>query len=441
MKAFRSFNQRYLCRRCNPHLRHSAQSLNLSRLSSTLASSKPTNFSWFFFHNDRWGTNPELWRSHLGDAMPPPITQAIATQTLDMSQYPPSSAVYPYKQTEAMTSRQLLKVYWQLSKPHLSMFVILAAMSGVALSPLPTTVPVLLSTAIGTALCSASANSLNQIQEVPFDAQMARTRGRPLVRHAISPLHATGYAVLTGIAGPALLWTMTTPTTALLGAANIALYAGAYTWLKRKSVVNTWVGSVVGALPPLMGWTACGGTLFPSSAHPIEIVLPSFLSAVSLDLHAIDNPLAPLALFIFMFCWQFPHFNALSHLLRESYAQAGYRMLCVLSPTKNALVALRYALLPIPLCSILIPLSGLTSWTFAIVSLVPNAICAEAAWRFWRNGRDKDARRLFQHSLWYLPVMLGLMMICKRGLDWGSWLGTQEDGEDEARESSSITKA
>ncbi|PSR88753.1 hypothetical protein PHLCEN_2v5104 [Hermanssonia centrifuga] len=305
-------------------------------------------------------------------------------------------------------------------------------MGGVAMSPLPATVPVLLSTAIGTALCAASANALNQIQEVPFDAQMTRTRMRPLVRKAISPVHATTFALATGAAGPVILWTMVNPTTALLGAANIVLYAGVYTWLKRTSIWNTWVGAIVGGLPPLMGWTACGGHLFPSPAHPIEPFLPSFLSTTSVvDPSLIDNPLAPLALFMFLFSWQFPHFNSLSYFVRGSYAQGGYKMLSVLSPSKNALVSLRHSLLQIPICSILVPLSGLTTWAFAITSLIPNMVCVQAAWLFWKYGGEQRARLVFQHSLWYLPVLLGLMMFHKQGMDWMSWMGLRRDSIEE----------
>ncbi|KAF8622545.1 hypothetical protein AX15_006900 [Amanita polypyramis BW_CC] len=276
-------------------------------------------------------------------------------------------------------------------------------MSGVALSPTPTTLPVLLSTAIGTALCSASANTLNQLQEIPFDAQMARTRTRPLVRRAISPLHATGFATFTGVAGPVLLWSMVNPTTAMLGAANIALYAGVYTWMKRKSVLNTWVGAVVGAVPPLMGWAACD---------------PQALTSIQ----SFGDILPPLALCMLLFSWQFPHFNALSHLVRGSYAQAGYRMLSVINPPKNALVSLRHTLLLLPVCSILVPLSGLTTWTFALTALLPNVICVRAAWKFWRRGGESEARALFHHSLWYLPVILGLMMVHKQGMDWLQWI-------------------
>jgi len=305
-------------------------------------------------------------------------------------------------------------------------------MSGVALSPLPTTVPVLLSTAIGTALCAASANTLNQIQEVPLDAQMARTRMRPLVRRAITPLHAAGFAAVTGVAGPAILWTMVNPTTALLGLGNTALYAGLYTWMKRKSTANTWVGAVVGGIPPIMGWTACGGKLLPDSTT-IPLFLPPALSSTPVDLSLVDSPLAPFALFMLLYSWQFPHFNPLSHIVRGSYAQAGYSMLSVISPAKNALVSLRHAILLVPISSVLFPLAGLTTWTFAVTGLIPNLILARAAWRFWRKGSEKEARTLFQHSLWYLPVLLALMMVHKQGVDWLAWLGLRDSDKDEEK--------
>ncbi|KAL0580012.1 Protoheme IX farnesyltransferase, mitochondrial [Marasmius crinis-equi] len=307
-------------------------------------------------------------------------------------------------------------------------------MSGVALSPLPTSVPTLLATAIGTALCSASANTLNQLQEVPFDAQMARTRNRPFAARAITPLHGAGFALASGIAGPAILWSMTNPTTAILGASNIILYAGVYTWMKRKSYYNTWVGAVVGAIPPVMGWTACGGQIIPSASNPIQIFLPPFLTSLPsapVDLALVDNPLAPFALFMLLFSWQFPHFNPLAYLVRGSYAQAGYSMLPVLDPRKNALVSLRHALLLVPICTILTPLSGLTTWWFAVTSLFPNVVAVRAAWAYWKRGGEKEARALFRHMLWYLPAVLGLMMIHKQGLDWSKWIGFGDEAEDE----------
>lgn len=359
-------------------------------------------FSSYFFHNSRWTT-----------------THLVLQNKLPLS---------AFKQQDSLTPARLLKTYAQLSKTRLSVLNVLVAMTGVAVSPLSVTLPTLLSTALGTALCCASANTLNQIQEVPFDAQMARTRNRPLVRRAISPLHATGFALATGFAGPLVLLTMVNPVTAILGASNIALYAGPYTWMKRKSIANTWVGSVVGAVPTLIGWTATGAQLIPSSSYPIHLFLPPFLTqSAPVDLSLINNPLAPFAFFMLLFSWQFPHFNSISYIVRGSYAQAGYRMLSVLNPAKNAIVALRHSFLLVPICSVLVPLSGLTTWSFALTSLLPNAICIRAAWSFWRIGGENQARALWRHCLWYLPAVLGLMMFHKQGVDWFAQKENEKD--------------
>jgi heme o synthase len=386
-----------------------------SRSFTAAASPRSLAFASFFNPNQRWS-------GHRSSYSQPHV--ALSAQSSS-----PSVPLTAYRLPPSLTVRALPKLYTQLSKFRLTSLVVLTSMAGVAISPLPASVPTLLATAVGTALCSASANTFNQLQEVPFDAQMVRTRMRPLVRKCISSFHATGFAVVTGVLGPILLYTVVNPTTAVLGFTNIALYAGVYTRMKRKTIWNTWVGAVVGAIPPLMGWTACGGKLLPSTTYTPECFLPSFLldATVSIDPSLIDNPLGPLALFILLFSWQFPHFNALSHLYRGSYAQAGYKMLSVLSPAKNALVSLRHAIILIPTCSILFPLSGLTTWTFAATSLIPGSVLLHAAWRMWRTGSEKDARSLFQHSLWHLPAILGLMMIHKNGVDWGEWFGKGDE--------------
>jgi len=394
------------------------------------ASNKSLVFSSFFNPNERWSTRTV---NRVVDGL---SIQSFPALNISIH-CPPPIPLSAYRQTPSLTARKLFKIYAQLAKDRLTFLVVLTSTAGVALSPLPTTLHTLLCTAIGTALCSAAANTLNQLQEVPFDAQMVRTRTRPLVRKAISPLHASCFALVTGTVGPVILWTIN-PITAVLGASNIVLYAGVYTWLKRKSIWNTWVGAVVGAMPPLMGWTACGGHLFPSTMDSLGSFLPSFMSTISqipLDVAPIDNPLAPFALFMLLFSWQFPHFNALAQLYRSSYAQAGYRMLSVLSPSKNALVSLRHATLLVPICSVLVPLSGLTTWAFALTSLAPNGVFTMAAWKLWRRGGDKEARALFQHSLWYLPVILGLMMVHKNGMDWLEWLKPIETEKTENEES------
>jgi protoheme IX farnesyltransferase len=428
-----------------------------TRTSATLVTNSPDSSRFWSRQSSFFTNNQTLGQleTKLLDQRNSIYTELERTQTKHEPESwpPPTIPLQAYKPVPPLTLGGTLKIYSQLAKSRLTFLNVLAAMSGVALSPLPVSVPVLLATATGTMLCSASANTFNQLSEVPFDAQMARTRNRPIIRKAISPLHAAAFGVTTGIVGPAILLAYTNPVTAALGFGNIILYSGIYTALKRRTIVNTWVGAVVGAVPPLMGWTACGGSLIPSSTTPLSLYLPPFLSSSQITTYIsslpswmsdlvtttplLDNPLAPLALFLFHFSWQFPHFNAFSHYVRSSYAQAGYAMLAVTDPKKNALVSLRHAVLLIGISSVLIPLSGLTEWTFALTSLAPNAFFLHWSHKFWKYGGDKTARSLFAHSLWYLPVMLGLMMYHKRGTDWLSWLGLREatvSTADEVRE-------
>ncbi|GAA5967112.1 hypothetical protein JCM3765_001502 [Sporobolomyces pararoseus] len=254
------------------------------------------------------------------------------------------------------------------------------------------TLSVLLPTTVGTTLCAFSAASFNQLIESPYDAQMARTRSRPLPKRLVTPLHSFFYGTLTGSLGLTTLYFIN-PLSSFLGLFTIILYCPLYTISKRHTIYNTWIGSIVGALPPLIGWAACTDSLDPWTQ-------PGAWS-----------------LFFLMFFWQFPHFMSLAHTLRSSYASSGYRMLSVLNPPQNALVGLRYSLALIPLC-FTFPYLGLTNGWFAGLSLLPNGLMTVCAWRFWKKREERRAKELFWSSLISLPVVLVLMLACKKGL-WG----------------------
>ena len=315
---------------------------------------------------------------------------------------PPSG----YIEQRSRTWAQIFRVYRQLSKSRLTFLVVLSGMMGYALCPsslcFPTYIPSvvrLLALAGGITLCSTAANTLNQIVEAPYDAQMARTRARPLPRRAISPAHAFGLATVCATSGVVILGCLNNPLTAMLGALNIVLYSFVYTPLKRHSVVNTWVGAVVGMIPPLMGWASCTNSLFRSS------------DATGWILGAI------------LFAWQFPHFNALSHVMGSEYARGGYRMMAVTNPSLNRRVAFRYSLVLIPLCSVALPLTGtVQALPYAVLSLIPNVLFAYYSGRFWGAPSDKTARACFWFSLFHLPAVMVLAMACKGDL-WDNLLG------------------
>lgn len=278
-------------------------------------------------------------------------------------------------------------IYARLAKIKLTALVVTTAAAGYAMAPVPFDPLIFFVSSLGTGLASCTANSINQYFEVPFDSNMNRTKNRPLVRGQISPLHAVSFALACGVPGVALLTLAVNPLTGFLGALNIFLYTCCYTPLKRLSIANTWVGAVVGAIPPVMGWTAATGALEPGA----------------------------LLLGAFLFSWQFPHFNALSWNLREDYSRGGYRMMSVTHPALCKRVALRHSVGLIGLAT-LAPVLDVTTWTFPIISLPINLYISFLAFRFYRKGDRNSARKLFFCSLWHLPMLLLLALTCKKSL-------------------------
>lgn len=247
---------------------------------------------------------------------------------------------------------------------------------------------------------------------------MSRTKNRPLVRGLISPRAALVFAILTGATGVAALYYGVNPTVAFLGGFNICLYAGVYTPLKRVSAINTWVGAIVGGIPPLMGWAAAAGQNATGTGDWQSLLLG-------------EQSIGGWLLAGLLFAWQFPHFMALSWPIREEYKLAGHQMLCWTNPSRNGRVALRYSLLFMPICVALCYV-GVTEWSFAVASVPVNVWLARQAWRFWKyEGFKGSARGLFWASVWHLPVLMVLAMVEKKGL-WGRvWRAVVGEPEDE----------
>lgn len=322
--------------------------------------------------------------------------------------------------------RRRVYAYLALSKPRLTALIVLSAMAPYALYPVDpllsaASAPTLSALTLafltaGTTLASASANAFNMYLEPAFDRQMSRTRNRPLVRGILRPSQALVFAFATGALGVTALYVGVNPTVAALGAANILLYAGVYTPLKRVSVINTWVGAIVGGIPPLMGWAAAAG-----ASQGIDSGMTETLS------HPGGWLLAAL-----LFAWQFPHFTSLSWTIRDEYRAAGYQMMAWKYPRLNGRVAARYAVLFFPICAALWWV-GVTDVGFVATSSVVNAWLVREAWRFYRRaGEGGTAKKLFWTSVWHLPVLMGLAMVHKAGLWRGVWervTGVEEEWE------------
>jgi len=278
------------------------------------------------------------------------------------------------------------KIYLELGKFRLSGLVVATTGSGYWMGCSTFDPEIFACTIAGTTLAALSANTFNQWLEAANDAKMGRTMKRPLPSGRISSNHALTVACTQAFAGPALLTCAVNPVAGGIAASTIALYAGCYTPLKQKHYLNTWVGAVVGGLPPLIGYAAAtGGALDMQSA---------LLAGI-------------------LYSWQFPHFMALAHYCKKDYLAGGYVML---KDKAAAAVALRHNVSLIGL-SLALPVTGLTSWEFGAESLLINSYFAYHGWKFYQHPNIPNARQLFRTSLWQLPLLLLLAGVHKQELD------------------------
>jgi len=281
-----------------------------------------------------------------------------------------------------------ISAYLQLGKAKLSGLVVTTTLAGfvAAGGPLYDQAQLAGCCVVGTALCAFSAAALNQIYERDRDSMMKRTQKRPLVIGTLTVNEAKMAATLWGVGGTTLLIAGTDPVTALLGFTNIGLYAGLYTFMKPRSIYNTWVGAVVGAIPPVMGWTAAtSGSMIDLDA----IILGSTL-----------------------YYWQLPHFFALSYMYRIDYERGGFCMLSSqeVDGERTSSVIMRNAayLSVIPFLS---TFAGVTSSMFALEGIVLNSYALWVAHRFRQERTNANARKVFLTSLWYLPTWLVLFLL------------------------------
>jgi protoheme IX farnesyltransferase len=220
---------------------------------------------------------------------------------------------------------------------------------------------------------------LNQWLEREHDAKMRRTAGRPLPSGRLQPATVAIFGGVCTVAGLLYLAVAVNLLTCVLGAVTSVSYLFIYTPLKRVSWVNTLVGAIPGALPPVMGWTAARNELTGEGW----------------------------ALFAILAFWQIPHFMAIAWLYREEYARAGFVMLPNVdadgSRTGWHAVGNTVALLLAGLCPFLLHLNGPYYLAAALILGAGYLVCAV---RFARQLTTRRARLLFLASIIYLPLLL-----------------------------------
>jgi protoheme IX farnesyltransferase len=278
-----------------------------------------------------------------------------------------------------------LSAYLALTKPRIGVMVLVTVATGFVLGARAASHPsTLLLTMLGTGLVAGGASAWNQYLERARDLRMRRTATRPLPSGRLSPLEAALFGTVITAAGLVILILGVNRLAAVLAATTFFLYVVVYTPLKPRTTLNTVIGAVPGALPPVIGWGAATGQLGVEAW----------------------------ALFLIVFLWQFPHFLAIAWIYRDDYSRAGYRMLPTVDPrgamTGRQAAGYALALVPGGLLPTVVGLAGIYYFAGALVLGVSYLWFAV---RFWSETNDRTARRLLRASFVYLPLILILMLL------------------------------
>jgi len=244
-------------------------------------------------------------------------------------------------------------------------------------------------TVLGTGLIASGTAALNQWYEREADRKMRRTSARPIPSGRLDATRAMFFGVALSIAGFLDLWLGCNLLAGLLGAFTLASYLFLYTPLKQRTPLSTTIGAFPGAMPPMIGFAAAHGSITAEAW----------------------------VLFAILFLWQFPHFYSIAWMYREDYARAGIRMLPVVKPdgrrTAAEIVVYGLALIPVSLVPTMLGMSGRI---YLFGALLAGLFFLYSGVRVALDRTILRARNVLLVSVFYLPVIYGLMLLDRPGL-------------------------
>lgn len=243
-------------------------------------------------------------------------------------------------------------------------------------------IPTIIYAFVGSAFIIGAAGIFNNLYDRDIDAVMKRTKLRPTVTGELSIRSILIVGILLLVLGLGILL-LTTPLAAFLGFLGVFFYVVPYTmWTKRRTIWNTEVGSISGAMPPLIGWAAVA----PDIWHP-----------------------AAWALFIIMVIWQMPHFYAIAIRKKDDYAAAKIPMLPVIKSARRTYIQTNIYLILLMFTSFLfLPLS----WGLTLSSLILGGIWLWISFVGYRQMDEKIwANKMFAYSLIYMTAVFATVII------------------------------
>lgn len=238
-------------------------------------------------------------------------------------------------------------------------------------------------TVLGTLLSSTGSSVMNNVIESETDKLMNRTKSRVLPTNKISLVTAKVLGVSFIFIGLFILYNKVNLLTSILSLLTIVLYLFFYTPLKRKSWLNTSIGAVPGAIPPLGGWTAATNNL----------------------------ELGGIAVFLILFFWQHPHFYAIAYMYKEDYKKAGLQMLPVVDNgvKRTVLHIFLHALILIPISTLPFFL-GVSGRVYFVGAYILSNIYMLLCLPFILEQSKENAKLIFKTSIYYFPLLLTLIV-------------------------------
>ena len=237
---------------------------------------------------------------------------------------------------------------------------------------------------VGTFISSSGASILNQYFEVEHDKKMDRTKNRPLPRNQIDIRKAFIVGCLFSIIGPMILMVKINFLTSLISFLTIFIYICIYTPLKRYSSINTIIGAIPGALPPLGGWVAATNQI----------------------------NLEGLMLFGILFCWQIPHFLSLAIIYKDDYKRGGFKMLPSITDNTNLIsFQILFFTMALIYTSVGIFILSLTSFIYVVGAITLGLIFLFYSSYIVFDYSSKPIKRIIIFSIIYLPALLILILI------------------------------
>ena len=282
------------------------------------------------------------------------------------------------------TTSHRWRSYAELTKIRISTMVLFTfCVAGVMAAGVAVPLATLFWATVGMLLIASSGNAMNMYLERYTDYLMPRTANRPLPAQKLSATEVVLFAAICFGTSMGVFLTLVNWQTAVCGLLTWILYVCVYTPLKTRTMFNTEVGALPGAMPVLMGSLATTGTVTAGTWF----------------------------FFLVLLIWQFPHFIAIAWLYRKQYAQAGLKMVTTTDPSGRS--SGTYAMLGagLLLLSSLLPLLDGPSMMYGTLALVLGIYQLDATWRFHCALNDVTAKRLLIASIIYLPLALGLIAV------------------------------